>query len=205
MRIPALAPGYSVQNFKMNKNSALLNYNKINSYADSVTFSRKYDKQKAEEEYKNLVKTVSKDISYEKPTVGVDDIRFLLKLNNKDFRKIITKPVKCEAYLNRPSKSTIFLYTDGPATKKLLDKLNDKEAAYEILSTKKDWRGTTALHAAAYAGDALKVKAICDAVSGKNCKKLMKSKEFGEDTPYEVAISLNTALCETFKKYYDKY
>lgn len=175
--------------------------NKINQGFDTVSFDGKQEKQEASEAYKNLVKSVSYDTEYENALINSDDIDFLLKLNDEDFREIITKPVKCDDNGKcKPYDSTIFFYTSALATKKLLNKLNDKEAAFEILKVRKGWNGTTAMHAAAFANDANKAKVLCASVSNSDCRALLKLKDI-DDTPEEIAISRGKEVYPIFRNY----
>ncbi len=176
--------------------------NKINQGFDTVSFGNKQEKEEASESYKNLVKSVSDDTQYKKALINADDIDFLLKLNDEDFKDIITKPVKCDDNGKRkPYDSTIFFYTSALATKKLLNKLNDKEAAFEILKVQKGWRGTTAMHTAAFTNDAFKAKVLCASVSNADCRALLKLKDT-DDTPDDVAISCGREVRPVFKNYF---
>lgn len=200
MRILPVAFGYDIQKMpaKLQNNSL---YFKNSIGADTVSFSGN-KKKEAKKAYEKLVADVSEDASYIEPLINTKDIKFLLKLNDKDFKDIITKPVECKAASGRRFKSTIFFYTDAPATEKLLNKLDDKKAALDILKVQKGWKGTTALHAAVYSEDVAKAESICASVSKKGLCELMRLKECGDDDPCEVAIASRSNVYAILKSYY---
>lgn len=169
---------------------------------DTVQFTGKTEGAKAR--YESIVRENSNDSDYKEATVYTQDINFLLDLDDEDFKKIIMKPVEYEDTAGRPSKSTIFFYTDALATEKLLNKLNDKKAAFEILKTQKDWCGTTALHTAAYANDPVKAESILTAVNSDDKKALMKIEEIDDDA-YSIAImQQDRATLDVFKQYHNQ-
>lgn len=170
---------------------------------DTVQFTgKKADTAKAR--YEALVRENANNCDYKEATIHTQDIKFLLDLNDKDFKKIITKPVKFEDIAGRNSNVTIFFYTDALATEKLLNKLNDRKAAFNILKTQKDWRGTTALHTAAYASDPHKAESILTAVNKEGKKILMDIEEIDDDA-YSIAIlQQDDKTLELFKQYYSE-
>lgn len=167
---------------------------------DKITFGKKKDKLEAQAAYRELVADASCDISYEKPRIGANDIKFLLDLNNEDFEQIITKPVEYKDDNGHTNLSTVFFYTDVLATEKLLNKLNDRKAAYRILSVQKGWSGTTALHTAAYSNDPMKAQSICMAVNKNDLNKLLKLEEI-DDTPIDIAIVKSEDVYNTLKQF----
>lgn len=183
MRILPIAYNFGITNTQVSANKKNMPVF-LNNATDTVEFRGKTESKR--KTYENLV-IDSDDDKYQKPTIHTKDIAFLLEMGDEDFNKIITEPVAYNDKSGRKNTSTVFFYTDALATEKLLNKLNDKKAAYKILKVQKDWRGTTALHTAAFSNDALKAESICTSVSKKDLSKLEKIEDI-DDTPYEAAI-----------------
>ena len=198
MRILPVAFGYNIQKMpaRLQNNNLSL---RESANIDTVSFSGN-KKKEARKTYEKLVTSVSDDTLYSESPIGVKDIGFLLKKKKKDFKDIITKPVECKTSSGRKCESTVFFYTDAPATEKLLNKLDDKKATLDILKVQKGWRGTTALHAAVYSEDVAKVDTICTSVSKKGVRELMRLHDMDDD-PLEAAIPVSSKIYNILRSY----
>ncbi len=127
-----------------------------------------------------------------KPSLNSGDVAFLLEIKDEEkFRNLVMTQIPV-SIRGENTKTNLFFYTDANATRKLIKRLNDREALKKLLSQKHNSR--TVFFTIAQNDDVKKAKALQEGLSSKEFKRFMSAKDYLYETPYSVAQEKNGAL-----------